>query len=255
MMGEEMSFWDHLEALRWCLFRVVVAFVIVLVGCFVALPHIFDTVILGPAHADFFLYRALGFVYGPGEDVNIININVASQFMTHISVSMWMALLIIFPYLMYQIWVFVRPALYSKEVPGVRGAFLGGTGLFYLGCMVGYVVVFPIIFKFLTSYRVSSDIVNQISLNSYMSTLLSMVFVMGLVFELPSLSWVLGKLGVISRGTLRAWRRYAVVVLLILAAMITPTGDPFTLFVVFLPLYGLYELSIAVVPGRAEGID
>ncbi len=254
-MGEEMSFWDHLEALRWCLFRVVVAFVIVLVGCFVALPHIFDTVILGPAHADFFLYRALGFVYGPGEDVNIININVASQFMTHISVSMWMALLIIFPYLMYQIWVFVRPALYSKEVPGVRGAFLGGTGLFYLGCMVGYVVVFPIIFKFLTSYRVSSDIVNQISLNSYMSTLLSMVFVMGLVFELPSLSWVLGKLGVISRGTLRAWRRYAVVVLLILAAMITPTGDPFTLFVVFLPLYGLYELSIAVVPGRAEGID
>lgn len=254
-MGEEMSFWDHLEALRWCLFRVVIAFVIVLVGCFVALPHIFDTVILGPAHADFFLYRALGFVYGPGEDVNIININVASQFMTHISVSMWMALLIIFPYLMYQIWVFVRPALYSKEVPGVRGAFLGGTGLFYLGCMVGYVVVFPIIFKFLTSYRVSSDIVNQISLNSYMSTLLSMVFVMGLVFELPSLSWVLGKLGVISRGTLRAWRRYAVVVLLILAAMITPTGDPFTLFVVFLPLYGLYELSIAVVPGRAEGID
>ena len=111
-MGEEMSFWDHLEALRWCLLRVVIAFVLMLVGCFIALPHIFDSVILGPAHADFFLYRALGFVYGPGEDVNIININVASQFMTHISVSMWMALLLVFPYLMYQIWVFVRPALY-----------------------------------------------------------------------------------------------------------------------------------------------
>ena len=251
-MAEEMSFWDHLEALRWCLLRVIVAFVIVLVGCFVALPHIFDTVILGPAHADFFLYRWLGFVYGPGEDVNIININVASQFMTHISVSMWMSLLIVFPYLMYQIWVFVRPALYSREVPGVRGAFLGGTGLFYIGCLVGYVVVFPIIFKFLTSYKVSEDIVNQISLNSYMSTLLSMVFVMGLVFELPSLSWVLGKLGVVSREMLRGWRRYAVVVLLILAALITPTGDPFTLFVVFLPLYGLYELSIAVVPRSTQ---
>lgn len=254
-MGEEMSFWDHLEALRWCLLRVVIAFVIVLVGCFIALPHVFDAVILGPAHADFFLYRWLGFVYGPGEDVNIININVASQFMTHISVSMWMALLVVFPYLMYQIWVFVRPALYQREVHGVRGAFLGGTGLFYLGCMVGYMVVFPIIFKFLTSYRVSGDIVNQISLNSYMSTLLSMVFVMGLVFELPSLSWVLGKLGVISRDTLRSWRRYAVVVLLILAALITPTGDPFTLMVVFLPLYGLYELSIAVVPRSTQVPD
>ena len=250
-MGEEMSFWDHLEVLRWCLLRVVAAFVIVLVGCFIALPSIFDTVILGPSHADFFLYRWLGFVYGAAEDVSIININVATQFMTHISVSMWMALLIIFPYLMYQIWVFVRPALYSREVPGVRGAFLGGTGLFYLGCAVGYIVVFPIIFKFLTGYRVSDDIVNQISLNSYMSTLLSMVFVMGLVFELPSLSWALGKLGVVSREMLRGWRRYAVVVLLVLAALITPTGDPFTLMVVFLPLYGLYELSIAVVPRKS----
>ena len=246
-MAEEMSFWDHLEELRWCLLRVVVVFVIALVGCFIALPHIFDTLILGPAHADFFLYRWLGFIYGPGEDVAIININVASQFMTHISVSMWMALLIIFPYLMYQIWVFVRPALFDKEVRGVRSAFLGGTGLFYLGCAVGYLVIFPIIFKFLTAYRVSDSIVNQINLNSYMGILLSMVFVMGLVFELPSLSWLLGKLGVISRKLLKSWRRYAVVVLLVLAALITPTGDPFTLLVVFLPLYGLYELSICVV--------
>ncbi len=246
-MAGEMSFWDHLEELRWCLLRVVVVFVIALVGCFIALPHIFDTLILGPAHADFFLYRWLGFIYGPGEDVAIININVASQFMTHISVSMWMALLIIFPYLMYQIWVFVRPALFDKEVRGVRSAFLGGTGLFYLGCAVGYLVIFPIIFKFLTAYRVSDSIVNQINLNSYMGILLSMVFVMGLVFELPSLSWLLGKLGVISRELLKSWRRYAVVVLLVLAALITPTGDPFTLLVVFLPLYGLYELSICVV--------
>ncbi len=246
-MAGEMSFWDHLEELRWCLLRVVVVFVIALVGCFIALPHIFDTLILGPAHADFFLYRWLGFIYGPGEDVSIININVASQFMTHISVSMWMALLIIFPYLMYQIWVFVRPALFDKEVRGVRSAFLGGTGLFYLGCTVGYLVIFPIIFKFLTAYRVSDSIVNQINLNSYMGILLSMVFVMGLVFELPSLSWLLGKLGVISRELLKSWRRYAVVVLLVLAALITPTGDPFTLLVVFLPLYGLYELSICVV--------
>ena len=252
-MGDEMSFWDHLEELRWCLLRVVVAFVLALVGCFAVLPSIFDTVILGPAHADFFLYRWLGFVYGAAEDVDIININVTSQFMTHISVSMWMALLLVFPYLMYQIWVFVRPALYTREVRGVRSAFLCGTGLFYLGCAVGYLVVFPIIFKFLTGYRVSGMVENQINLNSYMSLLLSMVFVMGLVFELPSLAWVLGKLGVVSRGLLKSWRRYAVVVLRVLAALITPTGDPFTLLVVFLPLYALYELSVLVVPASRDG--
>ena len=94
-MAGEMSFWDHLEELRWCLLRVVIAFVVALVGCFVILPSIFDSVILGPAHADFFLYRWLGFVYGAAEDVDIININVTSQFMTHISVSMWMALLLV----------------------------------------------------------------------------------------------------------------------------------------------------------------
>lgn len=254
-MAEEMSFWDHLEELRWCLLRVVIVFVIALVGSFIILPSIFDSVILGPSHADFFLYRWMGFVYGPGEDVNIININVASQFLTHMSVSMWMALLIVFPYLMYQIWVFVRPALYDKEIPGVRSAFLGGTMLFYIGCAVGYLIVFPIIFKFLTGYRVSTDIVNQISLNSYMSLLVTMVFIMGLVFELPSLSWLLGKLGVINRQTLRGWRRYAIVVLLVLAAIITPTGDPFTLMVVFIPLYLLYELSIVVVPGGVQNDD
>ena len=254
-MAEEMSFWDHLEELRWCLLRVVIVFVIALVGSFIILPSIFDSVILGPSHADFFLYRWMGFVYGPGEDVNIININVASQFLTHMSVSMWMALLIVFPYLMYQIWVFVRPALYDKEIPGVRSAFLGGTMLFYIGCAVGYPIVFPIIFKFLTGYRVSTDIVNQISLNSYMSLLVTMVFIMGLVFELPSLSWLLGKLGVINRQTLRGWRRYAIVVLLVLAAIITPTGDPFTLMVVFIPLYLLYELSIVVVPGGFQNDD
>jgi len=254
-MAEEMSFWDHLEELRWCLLRVVIVFVIALVGSFIILPSIFDSVILGPSHADFFLYRWMGFVYGPGEDVNIININVASQFLTHMSVSMWMALLIVFPYLMFQIWVFVRPALYDKEIPGVRSAFLGGTMLFYMGCAVGYLIVFPIIFKFLTGYRVSADIVNQISLNSYMSLLVTMVFIMGLVFELPSLSWLLGKLGVINRQTLRGWRRYAIVVLLVLAAIITPTGDPFTLMVVFIPLYLLYELSIVVVPGGAQTDD
>lgn len=244
---EDKSFWDHLDDLRACLIRVLAVFVVLLVGCFIALPYIFDPVILGPSRGDFFVYRALGFLYGPTHDVHIININVASQFLTHMTTSLWMALLLVFPYLMYQIWVFVKPALYPNELKGVKTAFASGTGLFYLGCAVGYLVVFPITFRFLTQYRVSELIDNHISLNSYMGIMISMVFVMGLVFELPSLSWMLGKLGVINRGLLKSWRRYAVVILLALAAVITPTGDPFTLMVVFLPLYLLYELSIIVV--------
>lgn len=244
-----MSFWDHLEALRWCLLRVVIALVIVLVGCFIALPHVFDAFILGPTHSDFFVYRVLGLVYGPAQDVQIININVASQFLTHISTSLWIALLLVFPYLMYQIWVFVKPALYPGEIGGVGRSFVWGTALFYIGCAVGYLLVFPIIFRFLTQYRVGAGVLNQISLNSYMGNFLGLIFVMGLVFEMPVLAWLLGRLGIIGRQMLRSWRRYAVVVLLVASALITPTGDPFTLLVVFLPLYLLYELSILMVPG------
>jgi len=243
----EMSFWDHLEALRWCLLRVVIALVVVLVGCFFALPYVFDAFILGPTHSDFFMYRALGFAYGPTEDVSIININVASQFLTHISTAFWISLVLVFPYLMYQIWVFVRPALYDREVRGVRTAFVGGTVLFYIGCAVGYLVIFPIIFRFLTQYRIGAEVVNQINLGSYMSIFLTMIFIMGLVFEMPILAWLLGVLGVLNKQTLRSWRRYAVVVLLVLAALITPTGDPFTLMVVFIPLWLLYEFSILIV--------
>ena len=243
----EMSFWDHLEALRWCLLRVVIALVVVLVGCFFALPYVFDAFILGPTHSDFFMYRALGFAYGPAQDVSIININVASQFLTHISTAFWISLVLVFPYLMYQIWVFVRPALYDREVRGVRTAFAGGTVLFYIGCAVGYLVIFPIIFRFLTQYRIGAEVVNQINLGSYMSIFLTMIFIMGLVFEMPILAWLLGVLGVLNKQTLRSWRRYAVVVLLVLAALITPTGDPFTLMVVFIPLWLLYEFSILIV--------
>lgn len=243
----EMSFWDHLEALRSCILKVLAALVVVLVGCFIALPYIFDAFILGPTHSDFFMYRLLGFAYGPTQGVEIININVAAQFLTHMSTSFWMALVLVFPYFIYQIWVFVRPALYQREVKGVRTAFTAGTSLFYIGCAVGYLLVFPIIFRFLAQYRIGTEVVNQINLSSYMSIFLSMIFIMGLVFEMPILLWLLGSLGIINKKMLRSWRRYAIVVLLILAAAITPTGDPFTLMIVFLPLYLLYELSIVFV--------
>lgn len=254
---KEMTFWGHLEELRWALVRVVAVLFVCLVACFCAMPYLFDHVVLAPTTSDFFLYRwlaALGesnpllpdFSDG-GFHVDIININVASQFLTHISASFWFALLLVFPYLVFEAWRFVQPALFANERKSVALAFAGGTFMFFLGCVVGYTLVFPFTFRFLTEYQLSSSIVNQISLNSYMGNFLMLIFMMGIVFELPLLAWLLSKMGLVTKSFLRKYRRYAVVVLLVLSAIITPSGDPFTLMVVFLPLYLLYELSIRFV--------
>ena len=254
---QELTFWGHLDVLRTSLFHIVIALVICMAGGFIALQYIFDSFVLGPTHGDFFLYRWLSSVgkvvpFAPdfsadGFHVDIININVASQFMVHMTTAFWLALLLAFPYVLYELWAFIRPALYPKEKKNVGTAFFFGAGMFYLGCAVGYTVVFPFTFRFLTTYQLSAEITNQISLNSYMSNFLVIIFIMGVVFEIPLLALVLSQLGLISRPFLREYRKHAVVVLLILAAVITPSGDPFTLAVVFIPLFLLYELATLVV--------
>lgn len=254
---EGMSFWGHLEALRWSVFRMIIALVACVVVAFISMPYIFDNVILAPTGSGFFLYRLFANIGGKipflpdfsdsSFSVDIININVASQFMTHISTSFWLALVMAFPYIIYEIWKFVRPALFPKEVSSMKMAFLFGTVMFYVGCVVGYCIVFPFTFRFLVEYQISEQIVNQISLNSYINNFLLMIFVMGIVFELPLLALLLSKLGIINREFLVTYRKYAIVVLLVLAAVITPSGDPFTLSLVFLPLYFLYELSVRLV--------
>lgn len=257
---EEMTFWGHLEVLRWALMRVVAVLLVCMVGCFIAMPHIFDAFVLGPTSSEFFLYKwlsGLPFFNFADESfhVDIININVASQFMTHITTSLWFSLVLIFPYLIYEIWKFISPALFPNEKSSVGFAFGFGTFMFFLGCAVGYCLVFPFTFRFLTEYQISENISNQISLNSYMGNFLMMIFVMGIVFELPLLSWVLSRLGIVNKEFLKKYRRHAVVVLLILSAVITPTGDPFSLMIVFIPLYLLYELGIAVSRHKAPEED
>lgn len=257
--GDEagLTFWGHLEVLRWSLFRVAIVVFVAMIGWFIVMPDIFKPFVLGPTTSDFFLYKLMGslgdwipFMPDFSNDeycVDIININVASQFMTHITTSFWFALVTAFPYLIYEIWKFISPALYDNEKGSVGLAFLFGTGMFYLGCAIGYSVIFPFTFRFLTEYQLSAEITNQISLNSYMGTFLMMVFIMGLVFEIPLLAWVMSRLGLINQEFLKKYRRHAVAVMLILAAAITPTGDPFTLSIVFIPLFLLYELAIRIV--------
>lgn len=259
-----LTFWEHLEVLRWSIFRVAIVVLLAMIVLFIAMPQIFTSFVLGPTTSQFFLYRWLSSLgslpflpdFSAGTfKVDIININVASQFLIHISTSFWFALIVAFPYLVFEAWRFVAPALYENEKASVGTAFLFGTVMFYLGCAVGYCFVFPFTFRFLAEYQVSTEIVNQISLNSYMSTFMGMVFIMGLVFELPLLAWLMSKLGLINKAFLKKYRKVAVAVLLVLAAAITPTGDPFTLSIVFLPLYALYELSIRVVRDEEPETD
>lgn len=256
MAEPSMTFWEHLEVLRWSIFRIAIAAVMAMVVIFIFMPSMFTGFVLGPTTSEFFLYKWLGSLgqlpflpdFAAGDfKVDIISINVASQFMTHISTSFWFALVAIFPYIIYEIWKFIAPALYDNEKGSVRAAFLFGTLMFFIGCAISYSFIFPFTFRFLTEYEISAQISNQISLNSYMSTFLGMIFMLGLVFELPLLAWLLSKIGVLNREFLKRYRRHAVVILMILAALITPTGDPITLSLVFLPLYLLYEISIRVV--------
>jgi len=244
-----MTFWDHLEVLRWTVLRVVIALAIIFIGVFIGLPYIFDDIVLGPARNDFFIYRWFDFLNGGkgNFNVDIININVASQFLSHVSTSFWFALVLVFPYLTYEAWKFISPALYRNEKRGVRTAFVSGTFLFFLGCLVGYCLVFPLTFRFLAQYQLGMEITNHISLNSYLSNFLTIIFVMGVVFEFPMLAWILSLMGILKKSFLKKYRRHAIVILVALSAVITPSGDPFTLTVVFLPLYLLYEVSILIV--------
>ena len=255
---EEMSFWDHIDALRAVLIRITLVLVVVTLGLFFVMPTIFDKVILAPCHGDFVLYRLFERMTSAvswlpqfstqGFEVELINIKLASQFFIHMSSSFWLALVLTFPIMLYLLWTFIAPALYPGEKRGVKTAFLIGCLMFFLGVAVGYFVVFPVTLRFLANYHVSALVPNQIALDSYMDTFLMLIFIMGVIFELPLVAWLLGNLGVLHRDFFSTYRRHAVVILLVLAAIITPTGDPFTLMVVFLPIYLLFEVSAFLVP-------
>jgi len=253
-----MSFWDHLEELRWTLFRVIIALCIFAIGAFIIMPWFFDLVIMAPAMPDFFLYDYMCKVLPSNStffpnfcdddfQIDMVNIELTAPFLRHLSTSGWVALVLICPYILFEVWRFVRPALYEHEKKNVRWVFMFGSVMFFIGCAVGYFMIFPMTFRFLYGYTLSPTIHNQVSLDSYLSIFITMIMLMGLVFEMPLVSWLLSQFGILKRSFFKTYRRHAIVVLLILSAIITPTGDPFTLSLVFVPLYALYELSVLIV--------
>ncbi len=252
-----MSFWQHADVLRGVLIKIAIVISVSAIVLFSLMNDIFDKIILAPCSADFPLYALFDKITSFSEllpdfsneefHVSLININLASQFFIHISTSFWLALVISTPIILYLLWTFVRPGLYENEIRNAKTVFLAGNIMFYVGAAVGYFIVFPLTLRFLAEYHVSQYIPNQISLDSYMDNFLGIIFVMGLVFELPLVCWALGRIGLINKSFFSKYRRHAIVALLILAAFITPTGDPFTLTVVFAPIYLLWELSSLLV--------
>lgn len=245
----DKTFWEHVEVMRWLIVRCIVVVFGLAVAAFCCKELVFERLVLAPCHADFVTYRLLskvGLVASVGE-IELININLASQLMTHLSVSFYVALVLAFPYIITEIWLFVKPALYAREQRPALAAVVAFFVQFFIGLALAYFLIFPLTFSFLGTYQVSGRIANQISLNSYISTFIGLHFTMGLVFELPIVAYFFGRIGVLKSSLLRQWRKVAVVVVLVAAAFITPSTDIFTMCLVALPLWGLYELSILVV--------
>ena len=247
-----MSFWDHLDELRTVLIRSFVVLVVLMIVAFCLKVPVFNA-IFAPLSSDFILFRlfnslleTLHLAQSAPFDIQIMNIDIAAQFFTHLRVSLYVALIVAMPYIIYQIWTFVRPALSENEKKAIRSAFGFAAILFYVGVLVGYFLVLPLTVRFLGTYQVSADVPNQIALNSYIGMFMSLVMIMGIIFEMPVLALVLSKIGVIDKALMKKYRKHAMMILLVLAAIITPSGDAVTLMFVAVPLYLLYEFSIVV---------
>lgn len=238
-----LTFWEHLDVLRGSLIRMIVAVALAGAGAFFLKDPLFG-VVLAPADSSFFIYRVLG---GEVFSLHLINTGLTEQFMIHIKVAVAVGVLCVSPYLVYVLFRFVSPALYDSErrvsVRLVSAAYI----MFVVGVAVNYLFVFPLTVRFLGTYQVSPSVDNMLTVSSYIDTLLMMSIVFGIVFEIPVVSWLLARFGMLRAAWMRRFRRHAVVAVLVVAAVITPTSDIFTLLIVSLPIWMLYELSIFIV--------
>lgn len=254
-----LTFWDHLEELRLVLFHIAVAVVVLMLIAFLFKDELF-AIVLAPKNADFIIYHlfcriadavSIPSLCPEAFYVKIINTQLAAQFITHMSVSFYAGFLLASPYVIYQLFRFVSPALYENERRYSTRVIGWGYLLFIMGVLLNYFLIFPLTFRFLATYQVSIEVENTITLSSYMDTLMMMSLMMGIVFEIPILCWLFAKLGFLTAGFMKRYRRHAIVIILIVGAIITPTSDVFTLMMVSVPMYLLYETSIWIV-NRAE---
>ncbi len=250
----EMTFWDHLEELRWVFIRSLGAIAVISVVAFLNKHFIFNNVFLAPKEPWFItndlLCQLSEFLKAEAlclneESLKIINIKLAGQFTTHLFISFAVGVFVASPYIFFEFWNFVRPALYSKEKKHSRGAVFVCSILFLTGALFAYFLVLPLTLNFLGSYQVSEQVENTISLSSYIRNVVSVTLSIGFIFEIPVLVYFLTKTGIVTPQFMRKSRRIILIVLLILSAIITPP-DIFSQVMVVVPLILLYEISIRI---------
>ena len=255
MPSSSLTFWEHLDELRASLIKIVLVTILFGMIAFFFKEILFD-IALAPKNDSFityFWFQKIGSLFASSENVldsfsvQIINTGLADQFIIHMKVAMCAGVLCASPYILYLLFKFVSPALYSKEKKYAVTVVFSGYILFLAGVLLSYFLIFPLTFRFLGTYQVSPEVENMINLHSYIGTLMMLCMMLGLAFEIPVLCWLFAKFGFLSASFMKKYRRHAIVILLVISAVITPTTDIFTLLLVMMPIYSLYEVSILIV--------
>jgi len=253
----EMSFFDHLEVLRWHLIRSAIAIVVFASLAWTYYDFIFNTIIMGPKKADFWTYRMAcmlnekfnifgGYCITKDIPFSLLNTSVAGQFTLQMNSSLMIGLVLGAPYLLFELWRFIKPGLKDAEVRSASGFVFYSSILFIIGILFGYYIILPVSMTFLFGFVVSTDILNQVTTDNYLTFVSTLIIGSGIIFELPVLVYILSKMTILTPKFMRSTRRYAVVINLIIAAVVTPTPDVVTMMIVATPLLVLYELSIMV---------
>ncbi len=252
---KEMAFLDHLEELRWHVVRAVAAIFIMMIVAFIYTEEIFEHIIFAPGDINFITFRwlcRLGELTGATAlCVTEIPMKIQSrflmgQFTMQLQASFVIGLVIAFPYVVWELWSFVKPGLYNKEKNSSKGAVFSISSLFLLGISFGYYILSPMTIAFLANYSISSRISNEFDITSYVSTITILVVSCGILFQLPIVIFFLTKVGIVTPTLLKSFRKHAVIVILVIGAIITPSSDPLSLSLISIPLYFLYEMSILI---------
>lgn len=256
--SSEMTFWQHLDVLRKIIVRMSIA-IIALSFIMFALKDFLFGIVLAPTHSDFVLYSILNrltsfFGSEPLGDfhISLVATQLTSQFLAHVHVSIYAAIIVASPYIIYQLMSFVSPALHSNERRYAYHLITWGYIMFGIGAAMSYFMIFPLSVRFLATYQVSESISNLITIESYLDTLLLLTLFIGIASELPVLCWLLGQFGLLTSKMMRRYRKHAIVAIAAAAAIITPTSDAVTMLIVALPIYLLYEVGIMVVRNPKE---
>jgi sec-independent protein translocase protein TatC len=254
----EMSFFDHLDVLRKHLLRTLAVVTVFIIGAFYFTDFIWGNIIMGPKKTDFWTYRMMCKLVDalpsliPKEfciqviDAKLINTEMAGQFTLQMNSCITAGLILGVPYLLFEIWLFIKPALLDTEKKSASGFVFFASMLFFTGVLFGYYIIAPLSINFLLTFTVDPTIANTITIDSYLSLILTLALGSGIIFQLPVVIFILSKLGIMTPQFMRKSRRYAIVLILIVASVVTPTADPYTMLIVAFPLFLLYELSIMI---------